>query len=159
MWKTLLVMRHGSYSISTKSLSDGGLYEVKNRAIKLIDKNTIPDIIIHSPIQRAFETAMRMKEMFNKHAACDVQTVQQEMLHENYKSARIQDILKLDEVHENLNTIMLITHLPNTENIGWTLDKHTPDLETSDVAKYVLEVENWSDVLSYKTKVLSRNIL
>ncbi len=160
MWKILLVMRHGSYiktGIGKWSLSDVGVCEVNGKALELIKKDTIPDLIIYSPIQRALETAGLMKKMFNERAGLDISIVRQAKLRHNQSSARIQDILKLDEVHENLNTIMFITHLPNADNIGFSLDKHEPDLNTSDVVKYELAVDNWSDVLSYRTKVASRN--
>ncbi len=151
MSKKLVLMRPGSYSIIGGSLSEDGLREVTNNAQILTRERFTPDLIIHSPIKRAFETANLAREVFNQRAQHNIIIRPQEKLTPLQSSTPIEDILKIDDLKiDDFDKILIVPHFPNANNIGYGFNRNYTNLKEAGVAIYNIKEENWSDVSAGK---------
>lgn len=110
--KTMMLMRHGDYNSS--HLSDQGKREVDFVSAVLVEEGLVPDVIVHSPVTRAVETAQRVQDMFNLKAGKLVPMVSNSALEVGDTSKA--DLLR--SVNDNQNLVLAVTHQPNVESLS-----------------------------------------
>ena len=136
-----MLMRHGDYGYGM-GLSARGENQSDNIAKQLAENNLIPDVIVHSPVKRAVQTAQRVHDVFNRIAGKDVPMVEREWLADgNYSS--VENVATLDDTQE---LVLAVSHMPNIESLNESLtgDYSSP----GNCQTYVVETqaEHWKDV-------------
>jgi broad specificity phosphatase PhoE len=117
--KTLMLMRHGQEDWGGP-LTETGKAQVDTAGQQLIEQKLVPDIILHSPIERAVETARRLKDMFQRVAGRDVPMKEVAAL-KNETFTQPADLASGAE--ETTKTLLAVTHLMNISNLSGTFGK------------------------------------
>lgn len=140
--KTIMLMRHGAYDFISKSLHAAGRASVEEQTERLIEAGFIPDVIHHSPVKRAIETAHIVKATFNRVAGKDIQLVENGHLHENERSSVEQVFSAIDD---GVTSVMAVSHEPNVAQLSGRLDKTVFPL-TAETNVYEAPVAQWAEV-------------
>ena len=136
-------MRHGEYDPNTMSLSAHGELEAYNTTMKLVKKySLIPDIILHSPIKRAIETAHKVNKTFNEATGRDITLIEINDLKEN-NPTDAYEFLK-DVNNKNL-VVLAITHSPNICGLSQDLGGQIIKAYTAEAIVYETNAENWQE--------------
>lgn len=65
MDRVLILMRHGAYDARQGNLSPTGQQQVDSVARQIANSDMMPDLVLHSPVPRAAESARRVCEIFH----------------------------------------------------------------------------------------------
>jgi len=109
MSKTLMLMRHGH---AMNSLTLLGKEEVDNVARQFVSNNLVPDLIIHSPLLRAVETAQRVKNIFNDAGFAVPLTLTDWLECDMYA-----DVTDLRGIDPSVNVVLAVSHQPNIQSL------------------------------------------
>jgi|GEM_PF-5070232 len=137
MPKTLMLMRHGDYADG--HLNARGAEQSDIVAGKLVKAALVPDVIIHSPLPRAVETAQRVRDVFNAVTGRDIPLVSHDALSEGRQS------FPVSEIDEGASTALAVSHMPN---IVMLYNMFSGGCTVPDNAQtYVIEapVDSWRD--------------
>jgi phosphohistidine phosphatase SixA len=155
MSKTLTLVRHGDYTGST--LTQAGRDDIDNVGGQLLESGVIPDIIVHSTVPRAAESARRLADVFNT-AANDngrpkVRLVPVGWLHED-KMVDLDTLAKLDKDATGAEKVLAVSHQPQVSGILYGFAGC--DTSPGKAEAYVLETEEktWASVAPSELKLV-----
>jgi len=100
----VILMRHGYYG-SDGALNQQGVGQAQDIACQLIEAGLTPDIILHSPIKRALETAEVVTEIF-KMAGKEVDMRQEDSLANKGIPHALSKL-------KNSHTVLAVSHQPD----------------------------------------------
>lgn len=131
MTKTLILMRHGDADYEVNGLTDKGRSDVDAVAQKLAAQGLVPDIILSSPAGRARETALRVRDVFAKHAQRDIKLRLDPKL--NVSATRLPQPFSLAPKSD---VVLVVTHQPNVEHLSGRFGKRvSPQTSQASVFK------------------------
>lgn len=139
--KKVTLMRHGAYDYRDMGLSEAGKEQVDNVAAQLAENGLIPDAIVHSPVKRAVQTALRAQAVFNKVAGVEIPLIEKANLADHARSS-VSDLQTLDE---GLQSILVVSHMPNVETLSGMFGSSVcPD--TAQAVVFNAEVDSWKNL-------------
>ena len=153
--KTLLVLRHGKSSWKDTSIADFDrpLKKRGKRAAEAVGQdirrlNRCPDLIISSAARRARETA----EIVSKSAGCEEPVIVTEKLYMSGYRAYLQALVPVDAKHE---TVMLVGHNPDVENLVQHLTGQPVTLPTAALVTMEWQADSWTHALDASGRLVS----
>jgi phosphohistidine phosphatase len=147
--KRLILVRHAKtevirYDISDyqRSLVNRGINDSKLIANKLFLKNTIPDLIISSPANRAIETTL----LFANILQYPIDLIEQiDDLYDGFTTHEFLGLL--DQLGKENDTIMVVGHNPSIEYLAFNLTEEFYNaVPTCTVIGIDFQVEEWSEI-------------
>lgn len=160
--KRLLLLRHGNASFPDsgmvdydRTLNSRGKKEISNIAYKLLEYKLIPDIIITSAAERAFSSAVIVKNTVEKIDKNKVILIGTKKLYLASISEYI-DILKSQK--ELISTILIVAHNPSISEFGKRITGKHIGMGTGNLCSIKLNIENWSEIRS-NSQVISSTLL
>jgi phosphohistidine phosphatase SixA len=139
--KTIILMRHGSYDNSTSKLSDYGKKEVDIAAKAAVNDNLAPDLIVHSPLPRAVETAERIRDVFARISGKIIPLVCNDAL----EVGRTRVGALTQGIEDSVNTVLAVTHQPNVESLTRQFGEvRSPS--TAEINVFQSDVDSWTNV-------------
>jgi phosphohistidine phosphatase len=144
--KTLLIMRHGKSSWKQKNLPDldrslhrRGEKDSRKTGRYLKKKDLVPDLILSSPAVRAKQTADIVAE--ESHYKKEIQFVDR-----LYMAEAVQIIETLNQLPNNLETVLLIGHNPGLEYTVQLLSRTIVTLPTAALVTLKVPIDRWADI-------------
>lgn len=110
MDRILILMRHGHYDF--RDLSPRGEEQARSVALKVANDNIVPELIVHSPQPRTIQTMQQISAIFASHGHTP-QIMEAGWLHDN----RATEVRNLTILPADKRIVMLVTHLPNVEDL------------------------------------------
>lgn len=131
-----------------RKLNKKGIAEAKNFAEKVYNLGVIPQLILTSPVIRAWNTTEILADYFN---------LKQKVLVKNYLYNRLytfQEIVSdIAAFHSKANVALVVGHNPT---ISYLLEQINADtnglLSTSSAVVFDFDVDSWSEVVAAKSK-------
>jgi phosphohistidine phosphatase len=149
--KTLLIMRHAKSSWKHKDqpdlerpLNHRGEKDAPRMGRQLKKKELLPDLIVSSPAVRARLTAEGVADK------CGYEK-QIQFVEPLYMAEATQILTTLNEIPDEVNTLLLIGHNPGLEYTVQLLSHEIVSLPTAAIAYLKVPVERWQD-LNEKTE-------
>ncbi len=141
MPKEILLTRHGHYDV--ENLSALGKQQVDAVAEQLAKDGKVPDIILHSPVPRAAESARRMKDAFNRVAGKDVPLVMEPSLsdEEAFTSARI-----FQGLSDDASRVLAVTHQPNIIGLATQFRLHAKPAAHAETTLFTSTEDLWAEI-------------
>jgi phosphohistidine phosphatase len=144
--KTLLVLRHAKSSWNDPALDDHerplnrrGRRDAPRMGELVREYGLMPDVVISSDAVRARLTAEAMAEA--AHYTGEI------LLDQDLYMASPDDILSLlRRVRQNAETVMIVGHNPELEELVDQLTGERQDLPTAALAQIVLPIDRWRDL-------------
>ncbi|MCB0334126.1 MAG: histidine phosphatase family protein [Bdellovibrionales bacterium] len=154
--RTLLLMRHAKSSWGDGSLSDDerplnkrGLRDAPRMAAKLHTRGIIPDILLSSTAERAYQTACFVAQEYEFPIDSIV------ALHELYLAEERTWYDIFVELPETRPTAMLFGHNPGITEVANSLcNVEIENVPTAGIVTIELDVPTWSDVTPGSGKLL-----
>lgn len=116
--KTYILMRHGDYD--DKGLTEEGKQQADAAAERAIKENLVPDLIVHSPMPRAAETAQRVRDVFSRVAGRDIPMAVNDNLHYDYYPT---SALLAEGLSDGSSLVLAVTHAPNVRILSESFGK------------------------------------
>lgn len=137
--KTIILMRHGEY-LGT-NLTKSGQTQVDAAAEASVNDNLIPDVIVHSPVVRAVETAQRVQAVFARVSGRTIPLVCNRAL-----AVGSTEVDRLTPgIPAEAATALVVTHQPNVEDLSDQFGKYCSP-GTAEMNVFQTETANWADV-------------
>ncbi len=146
--KTLLIVRHAKSSWDYEDVSDidrplktRGISNAYNMAYRLKSKKTIPELIMTSPANRAFHTAL----IFARE--CEI-NLMKFIIEPDIYGAGVEGMLNIiQKVPEEYSCIMLVGHNPDMSELVNRLQNHRIfEMPTCAVATLEFNAEEWGEI-------------
>jgi|GEM_PF-4243961 len=146
MAKILILMRHGEEDSKTDKLTKEGTDQIKAAVKHLKTKGYFPELIMHSPVDRAVESAEIAIATF-KAAGHEIgQTLQKE------RRLALDEIdLVIPELSPSLSVILMMTHGPDIKNVMKKLRPNYDIFQVRNGHTIVIMGEkghDWRDILT-----------
>ncbi|MCF8495998.1 MAG: histidine phosphatase family protein [Alphaproteobacteria bacterium] len=132
MTKSILFMRHGATEQTTnenRGPTEEGRGQAQNTAAALLQDGRTPDLIWHSPLPRAHETASCVRNFFAA-AGTNISMEEKPWLTEKTfaeMDAETPIRTRMAEFPTSANSILCVTHQPNIEMYALDLTTQFPD--------------------------------
>lgn len=153
--KTLLLIRHAKSDWADSSLPDfdrplnsRGVHDAPMMAEMVASKGITPDLIISSPAERAYRTAVLFSEEYNyPHDLIE----QQRTLY----TSSIRDILDMiTKIEDKRNTVFIFGHNPEiTYTAAYLSNNKISEMSTCAVACIDFDVKSWTKINPKKAKL------
>ena len=145
MAKQLLLIRHGKSDWGNNYLADfdrplnsRGLRNAPEMALRLSNKNLIPELIVSSPALRALTTARNFAQVWNKSSG---QIKEELAIYEANTSTLLSIVNKLDDA---FNRVALFGHNPGfTEFANYLSGSNIHNIPTCGVVLIEFPFEEW----------------
>jgi len=146
--KTLYIVRHGKSSWENDGLKDfdrplkyRGVHDAEKMAVRLKEKNNVPEIIITSTANRALTTA----RIFSR-----IMGVEDHMIYltEELYLASVETILDvIYSVEDEVESVMIFGHNPGFTGLAIELSNLNIDnIPTSGLVKLDFSVNKWTEI-------------
>jgi phosphohistidine phosphatase len=155
--KTLILFRHGKAEegdFNTRDfdrcLKERGQKDSKMMAQKLIERNTVPQLIIHSGAVRAEETAEIIALEIGLTAPMKVVS----WIYSGYSTSEFLDLI--NSLPEEIDTVAVVGHNPNITEIAVRLCRDfRVSFPTSANLTIAFDVKSWMDVEPNQGKMIA----
>jgi len=145
MAKQLLLVRHGKSDWGNQHLDDfdrplnsRGLRNAPEMAMRLLDKDMVPELIVSSPALRALTTAKNFAQVWNKPLS---QIREEGAIYEANISTLLSIVNKLDD---KLERVALFGHNPGfTEFANYLSNSNLHNIPTCGVVLIEFPFEEW----------------
>ncbi len=155
--KTLILFRHGKAEegeFSTRdydrSLKERGEKDSKMMAQKLIERNTLPQLIIHSGAVRAEQTAEIIAHEIGLSAPMKIVP----WIYTGYSTAEFLELI--NTLPENIDTVAVVGHNPNITEIAVRLCRDfRVSFPTSANLTIAFDVKHWMNLEPNQGKMVA----
>jgi phosphohistidine phosphatase len=155
--KTLHIVRHAKSSWDYESISDidrplklKGIQNAYEMARRIKIRNTLPDLMITSPANRAIHTAIIFARVFEF-------PLDRIIIEENLYGAEEKSLMDMIKKTDNkLSSLMIFGHNPEFTNFANIFIKDTIDnISTAGIVSLVFDTDDWKDI--GQKKLVSEN--
>lgn len=148
--KTLCLLRHASYERSTMGITPDGARDIVRVCNKLPALDLLPDVIVHSPVLRAQQSAQKAYQALRPHSSTLVLVSE-----DGFGEARsnndlplhkkmMERIGALEDVHE---TVLVVTHFPNIRMLGDAFLNALISLDTAEMLVLHFDATLWKKIV------------
>jgi phosphohistidine phosphatase len=153
--KRVIIVRHaksvpyGYDDDFNRDLTDRGINDAEKISSRLKEMEIVPDLVIASPAMRTMHTA----NIFCQNLGYDINSIRKET--DFYEGMTTQDFIDLiQELPENVQTIILVGHNPAVYYLAYNLVKHfNSDMPTCSTVAFDFPVDKWKEVSARGGKV------
>jgi phosphohistidine phosphatase len=146
--KTLHIVRHAKSSWDYESISDidrplklKGIQNAYEMARRIKIRNTLPDLMITSPANRAIHTAIIFARVFE--FPLDKIMIKEDM----YEAEEKYVMDMINKTDNGISSLMIFGHNPELTNFANIFVKDTIDnIATTGIVSLVFDTDNWKDV-------------
>lgn len=150
--KTLHIVRHAKSSWDYDNISDidrplklKGIKNAYEMARRIKIRNTLPELMITSPANRAIHTAIIFARVFEFPLS---KVIVEENLYATEEDSIIDIIKKTDN---SVPSLMIFGHNPELTNFANIFVKNTIDnISTAGIVSLVFDIDNWKDISKKK---------
>jgi len=144
--KTLYIMRHAQKDESKiythdydVELTAHGFEEAQSVALKLKDKDIIPDLIVSSPAVRARETAQVVSEILEY----DKSIMYNEVIYQAFLNEIVESITY---TFDTVDSLLIIGHNPSLSALSLSLGGEKEQLQTANIVKIEFDCNSWTEI-------------
>ena len=147
--KTIYLIRHAKSDWQNTNLSDynrplnkRGQKDAPFMGNKLNELNPCIDLIIASPAKRALETVISISKAIDY--SCDNIDFNKSI----YESTYIDLNIIINDLDNNINTVLLLGHNPGLTNFSnYLTNNYIDNISTCGIVKIELEIESWNEII------------
>ena len=136
--KTLLLMRHAQ---ADTNLTLTGRKQADDVARQIVESELLPDVILHSPVTRALETAQRLRDVFKASTGRDIPLVPSRALDLDSFIKPGNALHEIDSAHK---TVLMVTHQPKFEMLARKFG-YSASPENTETHVLREKAANWQD--------------